>query len=323
MLAAYITHFNETDPASAVTVGDRPDPVAPDDDWTVVEVRAASLNHHDVFAARGVGLTADHLPMIIGMDAAGIDETGREVILHTVIHSRGYVGDERLDPGATGLSEAVQGTFADRVAVPRRNLVPKPAELSFSEAACLPTAWLTAYTMLFDAANELRPGDTVLVQGAAGGVASAAIALGSAAGLRMWATGRSAAKRQFAESLGADRTFEPGARLPERVSAVMDGVGGPTWDHSLRCLRRGGTMVVTGATGGHVAETQVARLFVNRLKIVGTNMGTLNDLHRLIAFVASHRLKPAIDTEIPLTDAQQAIRALATGNVMGKIVIIP
>src|SRR5205807_3064186 len=112
-------------------------------------------------------------------------------------------------------------TFAERVVVPRRNLVPKPPELSFDEAACLPTAWLTAYRMLFTRA-QVAPGMTVLVQGASGGVATALVLLGSAAGVRMWVTGRSERRRAEAIALGADQAFEPGARLPERVDVVME-----------------------------------------------------------------------------------------------------
>jgi NADPH:quinone reductase-like Zn-dependent oxidoreductase len=323
MLAAYIEAFDSGDPASVVLVGERPPASAPDPSWAIVTVRAASLNQHDLFSARGVGLAAERLPMILGMDAAGIDEDGNEVIAHTIIQSERYIGEELLDPGISSLSEVAPGTFAEQVAVPRRNLISKPEGLSFEEAACLPTAWLTAYGMLFDAAPDLRPGDIVLVQGAAGGVASGLIALGRAAGLRMWVTGRTPQKRSFAASIGAERTFEPGARLPERVAAVMDSVGAPTWSHSLKCLRKGGTMVVAGATGGYLAQTEVARLFVNRLKIVGTNMGTREDLLRLAALVVAGGVKPPIDRTFKLEDAPAAFRAMQTGELLGKIVLTP
>ena len=139
--------------------------------------------------------------------------------------------------------------MAEQVAVPRRNLLPKPAELSFAEAACLPTAWLTAYRMLF-VRSGLRPGQTVLVQGASGGVATALIVLGRAAGFRVWVTGRSEEKRAAALALGADQAFETGARLPERVDGVMETVGEATWSHSIKSLKPGGVIVTSGATTG-------------------------------------------------------------------------
>src|SRR4051812_16148300 len=171
MLAAYAARTDAEDPLSGLEVGQRPEPVPPAG-WTTVSVRAASLNHHDLWSLRGVGLPAERLPMILGCDAAGVDEDGREVIVHAVISDESWRGDETLDPRRSLLSERFPGTFAERVAVPRRTLVAKPQELSFAEAACLPTAWLTAYRMLFTRAS-VSPGATVLVQGAGGGVATA------------------------------------------------------------------------------------------------------------------------------------------------------
>ena len=145
--------------------------------------------------------------MILGTDAAGLDEDGNEVVVHGVISDPSWTGDETFDPKRSLLSERHQGAMAERVAVPRRNVVPKPASLSFAEAACLPTAWLTAYRMLFTR-GELRPGETVLVQGAGGGVATAAIVLGRAAGLRVLVTSRDEAKRAKALEIGAHAAFE-------------------------------------------------------------------------------------------------------------------
>src|SRR5919107_2164412 len=185
MFAVYAESFSSDDPLSGLRLGERPDPVA-ESGWTTVDVRAASLNHHDLWSLRGVGLKEDALPMILGCDAAGVDEDGNEVVVHAVISSPGWQGEETFDPKRSLLSERHQGCFAARVAVPRRNLVPKPPSLSFEEAACLPTAWLTAYRMLFTRGG-LTPGHTVLVQGAGGGVATALICLARAAGLRVWA----------------------------------------------------------------------------------------------------------------------------------------
>ena len=148
MLAVTAQRFAPDDPVSGLEVGEVPDPEVPEG-WTTVSVRAAALNHHDLWSLRGVGLRAEQLPMMLGCDAAGIDEDGREVLVHAVISSPEWRGDETLDPGRSLLSERFPGTLAERVAVPRANLVPKPPELSFEEAACVPTAWLTAYRMLF------------------------------------------------------------------------------------------------------------------------------------------------------------------------------
>jgi NADPH:quinone reductase-like Zn-dependent oxidoreductase len=188
LLAAYASSSSFDDPLSALAVGDVDDPVAPEG-WVVVEVRAACLNHHDVWSLRGVGLPPERLPMILGCDAAGVDPDGNPVIVHALIVSPEWHGIETADPRRTLLSELHPGTLAERVAVPRRNLVPKPGALSFEEACCLPTAWLTAYRMLFDRSG-LEPGQTVLVQGAGGGVSSAAIALARAGGFRVWTTSR-------------------------------------------------------------------------------------------------------------------------------------
>src|SRR3954469_579108 len=181
MFAVYADRFSKEDPLSALQLGERPDPEVPDG-WTTVTVKAASLNHHDLFSLRGVGLREEALPMILGCDAAGYDEEGNEVVVHAVISAPSWTGDEPFDPKRSLLSERYQGTFADKVAVPRRNVVPKPASLSFEEAACLPTAWLTAYRLLFTRGG-LRAGEPGLTRGAGGGGATAAIVLGRAAGL--------------------------------------------------------------------------------------------------------------------------------------------
>src|ERR1039458_2218139 len=212
MLAVFASDIDPEEPLRALQVGERPEPDVPDG-WTTVTVKAASLNHHDLWSLRGVGLGRERLPMILGCEAAGRAEDGSEFVVHAVIGSESWRGDETLDPRRSLLSERHPGTFAERVAVPRRNLVPKPPELSFEQAACLPTAWLTAYRMLFTRGGVL-PGQTILVQGATGGAATAPTVLGSAAGVRVWVTGRSERKRARALELGAAQAFEPGARLP-------------------------------------------------------------------------------------------------------------
>src|SRR6476660_2283807 len=264
MFAVYAESFSSDAPLDGLVLGERPDPDVPDG-WTTVTVKAASLTHHDLWSLRGVGLKDEALAMILGCDAAGLDEDGNEVVVHAVVSDPSWRGDETFDPRRSLLSERYQGTFADRVAVPRGNLVPKPDSLSFEEAACLPTAWLTAYRMLF-VQGGLEPGQTVLVQGAGGGVATALITLARAGGLQVVATSRDEAKRARALEIGAHQVFESGARLPERVDAVMETVGRATWSHSIKSLRPGGTLVVSGTTSGpDVDNAELTRVFFLQL----------------------------------------------------------
>jgi NADPH:quinone reductase-like Zn-dependent oxidoreductase len=318
MFAAYAAAVTPDDPLTGLVLGERPDPV-PADGWVTVRVRAASLNHHDLWSLRGVGLAADRLPMVLGCDAAGIDEDGNDVIVHAVISDPAWRGDETLDPRRSILSEIHPGCFAELVTVPRRNTVPKPAGLSFAEAACLPTAWLTAYRMLFTRA-ALTPGSTVLVQGAGGGVSTALIALASAAGIRVWATSRSEEKRARAVELGAAAAFEPAVRLPDRVDAVMETVGAATWSHSLRALRPGGTLVVSGTTSGADPPAELTRVFFLQLSVVGSTMGTRDELVRLAQFAVDRGIHPTIAATLPLADARDGFAAMLAGELFGKIV---
>ena len=321
MLAVYATDIDRDDPLRGLEVGERPEP-EPVPGFTTVTVRATSLNHHDLWSLRGVGLAKEALPMTLGCDAAGVDEDGNEVVVHSVITSDSWLGDESLDPRRSILSERHQGTFAQRVAVPRRNLVTKPPELSFEEASCLPTAWLTAYRMLFTRAR-LLPGMTVLVQGATGGVSTALISLGSAAGIRVWVTGRDADKRAEAVGLGADQAFEPGARLPERVDAVMETVGEATWRHSVRALKPGGTIVVAGTTSGDAPPAELRRIFFLQLSVVGSTMGTREELERLIQLCVQRDVRPVIQMTLPLSEARSGFETMLKGDVHGKIVFRP
>jgi NADPH:quinone reductase-like Zn-dependent oxidoreductase len=321
MLAAFAAAIDPDDPLRGLEVGERPAPGAPGG-WATVTVAAASLNHHDLWSLRGVGLSEERLPMILGCDAAGTDEDGNAVLVHAVISDESWRGDETLDRKRTILSERHQGTFAERVVVPRRNLVPKPEALSFEQAACLPTAWLTAYRMLFTR-GRVVPGQTILVQGATGGVATALTVLASAAGVRVWVTGRSEEKRSSALELGAEQAFEPGARLPERVDAVMETIGEATWAHSVRSLKPGGTLVVSGATSGAAPPAELNRVFFLQLSIVGSTMGTRDELERLVRFCVDKGVRPAIHDTLPLAEARAAFEALLQGQVLGKIVLTP
>jgi NADPH:quinone reductase-like Zn-dependent oxidoreductase len=319
MFAVYAESFSTEDPLAGLVVGERPEPTPPDG-WTTVTVRAASLNHHDLWSLRGVGLKEEALPMVLGCDAAGLDEDGNEVVVHAVISDPTWSGDETLDPRRSLLSERHQGTFADRVVVPRGNLVPKPASLSFAEAACLPTAWLTAYRMLFTQ-GDLKPGDTVLVQGAGGGVATALITLARAGGLTVLATSRDEAKRARALEIGAHQVFESGARLPVKVDAVMETVGRATWSHSIRSLRPGGKVVISGTTSGpQLDDAELTRIFFLQLQVIGSTMGTRAELASLVNLLDATGTRPLVDRTLPMEQARDGFAAMASGDVFGKIV---
>ena len=321
MRAVFASGIDAENPLNGLEIGERPDPEPPRD-WATVTVNASSLNHHDLWSLRGVGLSSDQLPMILGCDAAGVDENGNEVIVHSVISRDSWRGDETFDPRRTLLSERHQGTFAERVAVPRRNLIPKPEQLSFEEAACLPTAWLTAYRMLFTR-GRVVPGMTVLVQGASGGVATALTVLGSAAGIRMWVTSRSQEKREQALKLGAEQAFESGARLPDRVDAVMETVGEATWEHSIRSLKPGGTVVISGATSGTAPPAELNRMFFLQLSVIGSTMGTREELERLTRFCVEKHVRPVIHQTLPLSEARDGFAMMLDGEQLGKIVFTP
>jgi len=312
MRAAYASAFNPDDPLAALAVGEQPEPAQ--EGWVTVDVRASALNHHDLWSLRGVGLRADQLPMILGCDAAGVDADGNEVVIYSVIDEP--TGDGRA---SSILSEYFPGTLAERVAVPARNLVAKPAELSFAEAACLPTAWLTAYRML-TTKGRLPEDGSVLVQGAGGGVATAAVVLGVALGARIYATSRDADKRERAAALGAI-ALESGARLPERVDVVIETVGEATFDHSLKCAKQGGRIVVSGATAGYLPKVNLRRVFTGQLEILGSMMGTAEELGQLLELCATRGVRPIIDSEHGFSDVRGAFERLASGDVFGKVVV--
>ena len=311
MRAAYASTVEPDDPLAALAVGDLPEPTPPDG-WVTVDVRASSLNHHELWSLRGVGLPADRLPMILGCDAAGVDPDGNEVVVYAVVPDP---GDPR---GLSLLSERFPGTLADRVAVPAENLIPKPAGLSFADAACLPTAWLTAWNML--SRGRAGEAEAVLVQGAGGGVATAAVVLAVAMGKRVYATSREEWKRERVTALGAT-ALAPGARLPERVGVVIESVGEPTFDHSMKSAAPEARIVVCGATGGHRAAVDLRRVFAMRLEILGATMGTAAELRALLEFLVEKDVRPVIDSTFGFSAVADAFARLHSGDVFGKVVV--
>jgi NADPH:quinone reductase-like Zn-dependent oxidoreductase len=258
--------------------------------------------------------------MILGCDAAGYDEDGSPVVVHGVISDPDWAGDETTDPKRSLLSELHQGTFAEKVAVPRRNVIPLPEGFSFEEAACLPTAWLTAYRMLFTQGG-LKAGDSVLVQGAGGGVATALITLARAAGLRVIATSRDEAKRARALEIGAHEVHPSGERLPAKVDAVMETVGRATWEHSIRSLKPGGAIVISGTTSGpQLDDAMVTHIFFLQLRVIGSTMGTRGELASLASLLDATGTKPLIDRTLPMEQARAGFEAMEAGELFGKIV---
>src|SRR5437016_13124912 len=207
MFAVYATHAATHDPLSALKLGERPEPDVPEG-WVRVRVSHASLNCHDLFTLLGMSGHPEGItyPIILGNDAAGTLDDGTPVIIYPMMGSNDWRGDETLDPGWHIPSEFVAGTFADYTAVPKRNQIPLPANLSPLHASVLGTAWLTAYRALFTKSG-LRAGETVLIQDATGGMATALIQLGRAAGFEVWVTSRSEEGRAQAKALGAHQRF--------------------------------------------------------------------------------------------------------------------
>lgn len=320
MRAAVAVSQSYDDPLSGLSVQDFSEPV-PDLGWERVRVVASSLNMHDVWTLRGVGHPPERIPIVLGCDAAGYTDDGRPVIVHPVFGDpvRGR-GDVTLDPKRSLLSEHLNGGLAEYIVVPAGNLIPKPEWLSFEEAAALPVAWGTAYRMLFTH-GAVRGGDRVLVQGAFGGVATAAIALARAGGATVYATSRTRAGRAHALASGAHVAVQSGERLPERVDVVIETVGEATWDHSLRSLRPGGVIVIAGATSGSAPSADLSRVFFQQLRIFGSTGVTIDEFAAMLRLMEATGTRPAIDRVIRLEEVRSGYEALIEGNVAGKIVV--
>lgn len=319
MRAAVAMDQNYDAPLSCLELREWPTP-EPRPGWTRVQLRAASLNPHDLWTLRGIGHPKERIPIVLGCDGAGVTDDGREVVLHPVMGdaNRGG-GDLTLDPQRALMSETIDGTLAEYVLVPDRMLVDKPAWLSFEEAACLGASWGTAYRMLFTRAG-VQAGSRVLVQGGNGGVASAAISLAAAAGARVYATARTAEKRAFARERGAAEVFETGARLPERVDAVIETIGEATWSHSLKSLRPGGVIVIAGATSGAMPPADLRRIFYQQLSVIGSTGCTLSEFEALLRTLDVSGVRPSFET-IDFDDTPQGLARMLNGELEGKIIV--
>jgi NADPH:quinone reductase-like Zn-dependent oxidoreductase len=286
-----------------------------------VKMVAVGLNYHDIFTLRGFGMFKLTFPLILGNEGAGTLEDGTEVIIFPVMGNPQYKGDGTLDPERHVLGELTQGALAEYVVVPERNIVKKPKNMSWETASVLGIAWLTAYRMLFTRSG-LRRGQTMLVQGSTGGVATALIQLGCAAGMTVWTTGRTEEKRALALKLGAHRAFASGEELPEKVQAVFDMSGEQTLKHSMESLGTGGTLVCCGLhSGRQFVEVDIKKLFIQGINIHGTYAGNREDFDGLIKFVSEKGIVPHVGEILPLDRAEDGFRMIMEGTVQGKVVI--
>jgi NADPH:quinone reductase-like Zn-dependent oxidoreductase len=319
MRAAWAASGNMEDPISDLRTDVWRIPDVPEG-WVRVKVAAASLNFHDIFTLRGMGMFPLTFPLILGNEAAGTLDDGTEVIVYPVMGNPKFEGDITHDPDRHVLGEKTQGSLADYVIVPKGNVVKKPKNMSFETASVLGIAWLTAYRMLF-VRSGLKKGQKMLVQGSTGGVATALIQLGRAAGMEVWCTGRTEEKRALAVQLGAHRTFVPGEELPEKVAAVFDMSGEQTFKHSMESVGTGGTIVSCGLHSGALAQVDLMKLFTQGINIHGTYAGNRDDFEALVRFVSENDIKPLVQVILPLERVEEGLKMILEGSAKGKVII--
>jgi NADPH:quinone reductase-like Zn-dependent oxidoreductase len=321
MRAAVALRIDEKDPLSAIELRDgwpeperRPNHVR-------VRVAATTVNMHDLWTLRGVGVRSEAFPRVLGCDIAGWDDDGNEVIVTGAFGDPDAGGgDETFDPKRALVSEDLPGSFAEYTVAPARNVLPKPKWLTFHQAACLNVSWSSTYRLLFTRGGA-HPGERVLIQGAGGGVATAAIAMARAAGLYVIVTSRSEAKRRRAFELGAHEAIATGEALREPVDVVVDTVGAATWTHSLRSVRHGGRVITLGATTGSDVRLDLPRIFYRQITIVGSTSGSRTDTMKMLRFMESARLRPVIDSVYPIERIKDAFLRLMEPDLFGNVVV--
>ena len=308
-----------------------------------IELRAAALNHRDVWIRMGMQLT-EALPLVPGSDGAGTVsavgsgvtrwQVGDEVVICPTLFCAAcrfcLAGQHSLCDQFGILGGPTQGTYAEFIVVPERNVERKPTTLSWPEAAAFPLAALTAYRMLASRAT-VRPGETVLIHGIGGGVATFALQLASFAGARVIVTSSSDAKLERARVMGAAETINYAtADWEQEVLHLTDGlgpdlivetVGASTGPGDLRAVRKGGRIVMCGATSGRVAETDLRVLFWKQISVLGSTMGTAGEFAELLRLLESGRIRPVVDQVFPLCDASAAHRRMDEHEQFGKIVL--
>lgn len=323
-LAVVATGVVEGDPLAGLDVRPVPPPT-PSEDEALVGIRAAALNHHDLWTLRGVGAVKHGFPLVLGSDGAS-DGTVVYPLVPCGMRDACYgcrIGNASLCRRLTVLGEGRDGTMAPSVAVPSSHVLPSPRNLTPVESACLPSAWLTAWSMLQEA--EIDRTSRVLVTGAAGGVGVASLQLGKALGATMVAQVRRPEVAPRLLAAGADHVVLSGddakADTGGEFDVVLESVGEATWASSLRALRPGGTVVVTGATSGSNPPADLRRIFWRRLRIVGVSMGSLDEMRDLIRFVEHHDIHPVVAATYAFAAAREAFEHLMRGGFVGKIVL--
>ena len=323
--------------------GDWPDP-RPAAGEVVVDIRAAASNHLDIFVRDGI--PGVPLPQVPGADGAGVVgevgpgveglAPGDRVLIQPGLFDGTCefcrAGEQSLCVKFGIVGEHAPGTFAEKVAVPARNLFPIPESLSFEQAAAFPLSHQTAWRMIVGR-GAVRPGDTVLIHGVGGGVAWAALEIAIVCGARVIATTSSGAKADEAREAGAelvvDYTTEDVSEAVRRhtakrgVDVVVDSVGEKTWMTSLKAVRRGGRIVTCGATTGPNPAEEIRLIYWKGISILGSTMANDREFRALLATVACGRLAPRIDRVLPLSRAAEAYRLLEEGRQFGKIVLVP
>lgn len=326
------------DGPSSLRLAERPVP-APGPGEVRVRFRASALNHLDVFVTHG--LPKRPLPAILGADGAGLIDAvgahvsrrvGEEVVLYPVVScgacercaKREEVHCEKFGI----LGEHAEGTFQECLVVPERQCYPRPAHLSWEEAAAIPLSFLTAWRLLFTRA-ALKPGDALVVVGIGGGVATASLLLGKAGGLRVFVTSRDPEKLERAKSLGADGAYPSDAFSKpvreatggEGARAVVDTVGPATFDESFRALAREGMVLSVGSTSSPKVELLLPRLFFRHLSLVTSTMGNSSEFAAMLEDVGHHRIRPVVDEVFPLERGADAFARLEAGKQFGKVVL--
>ena len=324
-------------------IGERPDP-SPGSGEAVVRLRAAALNHLDIFVRDGLPNVTIALPHIPGSDGAGVVESvgpgvasvraGDRVLIQPGLFCNACefcrAGEQSLCVKYQILGEHVDGTFAERVAVPERNLFPIPETMSFEDAAAFPLAYQTAWRMLVGRA-ALRPGETVLIHGIGGGVAWAALEIAVLAGARVFVTSSEEEKLAAARAAGAEQAWNyrkedvrkavAAATGKRGCDVVVDTVGDSTWMISLRSVAKGGRIVTCGATSGPNPKEEIRLIFWNQISILGSTMANDREFRSLLSAVFSGRLRPRVDSVLPMDSARQAFERMESGRQHGKIVV--
>ena len=321
-------------PPEALKYEEVADPTPPPG-WVTLEVKAASINHLDLWVRRG--LPGVSYPRILGCDAAGIvRETGRRVLLDPAT-SCGTCefcsdGNKPMCRRYSVFGENRDGTDAELVVVPESNLLPIPDALGFEEAAAAPLVYLTAWRMLFTR-GRLRPAEDVLIWSAGGGVGTTCVRFAKHAGARVIATASTDAKAEKLRQLGADVVLnhtndDAVARVRELtgkrgVDLVVDYIGKATWQKSLECLRKGGRLVTCGATSGHDPTEDLRHVFYRQLEIIGCTMGNSKELRDSLKLLFEGTVRPVVGGVLPMKDAAEAHRRVESRQVFGKLVLVP